>query len=129
MKRPTSQQIQQRQAQQLQAIRRMRKMRNAYMEKFYKELGITPAQRQKLDAIQAGTERRIMSKVQAMRAMKTRPTPQQQRQMMTQVRAIAMQSQKQFMAVLTPAQRRKYARMAAEQMKKMRAMRGGAKAN
>lgn len=122
--RPTPQQMQQMRARQI----KMRQMRKAAKEKMFKDLGVTPAQRKKLDALEAATQRQIMSKFKAVRAMKTQPTPQQQQQIMGQLRSIAMQSRRQMLAVLTPAQRQKYVKIAAAQMKKARAMRGGSQA-
>ncbi len=70
--------MQQMRAHRMQQIQRMRQMRRAGKEKMFKELGVTPPQRKKLDAIEAVAQRQVMSKVQVMRATNKPPTPQQQ---------------------------------------------------
>jgi Spy/CpxP family protein refolding chaperone len=89
----------------------------AMREKAYKDLGITTAQRQKLDAIEKRYGQQIRTKMQAFQKNNPNATPQQA---MAEVRPLAVQAQKEQMAVLTPAQRDKLKKRQAEQMKKMR---------
>ncbi len=94
-----------------------RQQMRAMQEKAYKDLGITAAQRQKIEAIQKRYSQQIQSKMQAFRKSNPNATPQQA---MAEIRPLGAQMQKETMAVLTPAQRDKVKKMQAEQMKKMR---------
>lgn len=95
-RRPTPQQMQQ-----------MRAMRTAFKERMFRMLNVTPAQRKKLNAIEARTNRQMEARIAPLRASKTRPAPQKLRQMNAQIRAIAQRGQTEMLAVLTPAQRAK----------------------
>lgn len=117
----------------------MKQMRDQQKAQFYKELGVTPAQRTKLDTIEnrympqfMRIQKKYMAQIQprmaAVRKKYPNPTPQQQQQAMRELQPIVMKVQqqaiaevkpladkmeKESMAVLTPAQRTKYKKIQA----------------
>ena len=115
----------------------MKQMRDRQKVQFYKELGVTSAQKTKLDAIEnkympqlMGMQKKYMTQVQTKMAAVKKKYPKQeqqqqamkemqpfmmkvQQQAMTEVKPVADKMEKESMAVLTAAQRDKYKKMQA----------------
>lgn len=86
-----------------QMMRRAQDMQNA----IYKQLGVTPAQKAKLERIQERHMAQIRSRVMRLQKQHPNATREQQQKMMMEMRPLAMKMQQEMMAVLTPAQRKK----------------------
>ena len=121
--RPTAQQLKQ--------------MRDKQKAQAYKELGVTPTQKTKLDAIEnkympqlLALQKKYMAKIQTNVAAMKKKYPKQeqqqqamqemqpmmmkvQQQAMAEVKPVADKMERESMAVLTPAQRAKYKKMQA----------------
>ena len=106
--------------QQQQQMAQMRQQAMQAQEKMFKELGVTQAQKTKLETIQNKYRKQIMAKAEEYRTKNPKADPMQmQSQLMPVMQPLYQKMQKELMAVFTPAQQAKIKKMEAEHMKKM----------
>ena len=102
--------------QQQQQMAQMRQQAMQAQEKMFKELGVTQAQKTKLETIQNKYRKQIMAKAEEYRTKNPKADPMQmQSQLMPVMQPLYQKMQKELMAVFTPAQQAKIKKMKAGQ--------------
>ena len=117
--------------QQQQLLKQMQAQQAAAKSEAYKKLGLTPAQITRVEAVDSKYRKIFMTRVTALQKKYGKNPSADQRQkaqgeFRTLVTGLQAQAQKESMAILTPAQRKKLDTMRAEQRAKMGAGAGAA---